>query len=794
MSDAELAQVVNQPFGDEATMLAAMELLESQAAVRAEDDRAEAMWIVEMQVLATPQSMAALDAFRRGERFDIAAFRAQSASQQIEGQTPQFFDDPVVQETGSEATDVSIAEPAVAPAEPAVALSLFDQIALANSALTANTPEIFSVSVSHEAPADEAPAHETPAHEAPADEALSPDSALSESAPDSLPELEAPLVLEASLTSEVQKDAEPAVFPLVPVGPAPDISVVPSSPINNEPNLDQLFSADQQVEQQITELQEHQVIDSFDEIFEISPQTSADFLDDARGAVSTAHDPSEKQGAGSLFLNWLPIGGSIVPVILAFYIHSLGLELTDAVVAVCLAIAAAFATTTIGAFAGKRAGLSTFIVSRATFGVFGARIPAVFFAIVKLVTSVVLVLFLLIASNSVFSSWAIEGSGAKSWDVLSVKVELWQIVIGATLLVASGISLIKLKLAKFLNSILGALASLAVFGLIPLAAVSSNLSATFYYLDSWPKTLGAAIVSFAALGTVWSSSGADFARDLRKDVKGSSVFAWSSVILLLVPSVIATATLILLQNHEANPNVLGFSSFVPNGYEVFGYAIVATVLVLLAAIELRSASLALGAVASWLSTSWAKAFVVLLFAGFSVVAWMLYGSEGLFYNLRDYAIFVSVPVAAWLGIFSADTLLRRISYHEISLTRTYGFYGNYNWVNIIGWAVASAVGFGMTSSSLQEFEWLGFLSRLAQDQSFWVASNLGIVVTFAIGLLVPICFGLPRIKRQEAEVLSIESRRYELRDVLVSNESEPGATLATTINIVVDASDQDYSV
>jgi len=85
-----------------------------------------------------------------------------------------------------------------------------------------------------------------------------------------------------------------------------------------------------------------------------------------------------------------------------------------------------------------------------------------------------------------------------------------------------------------------------------------------------------------------------------------------------------------------------------------------------------------------------------------------------------------VPVAAWLGIFAADTLVRRIAYHEISLTRSYGFYGNYNLMNLAGWVFASTIGLGMISSSLQEFSWVGFLAKHAVNPAFWATSNLGV--------------------------------------------------------------------
>jgi len=109
MSDDELAIVLSQPHSDEASMLAAMQLLEQQAALRAEDIRLEAMWAVEMQVLNTSQSLAALNAFRSGTPIAV--------QQPTAGQQPMVA-------------------PATIPDSASLdapALSLFDQIAQANN-------------------------------------------------------------------------------------------------------------------------------------------------------------------------------------------------------------------------------------------------------------------------------------------------------------------------------------------------------------------------------------------------------------------------------------------------------------------------------------------------------------------------------------------------------------------------------------------------------------------------------------------------------------------------------------
>ena len=148
--------------------------------------------------------------------------------------------------------------------------------------------------------------------------------------------------------------------------------------------------------------------------------------------------------------------------------------------------------------------------------------------------------------------------------------------------------------------------------------------------------------------------------------------------------------------------------------------------------------------------------------GASAVVYFFTDAWGL---LSDLAIFIAVPVAAWSGIFVSDILIRRIAYHEISLSRGYGFYKSVNWVNLSGWAVATAIGFGLIYLDRDGFMWLGYLADLTVNKQFWETTSLGVVLAFAIGSLLPVLAGIPRIKRQEAEVLAIEARRDDLKEI-----------------------------
>ena len=94
------------------------------------------------------------------------------------------------------------------------------------------------------------------------------------------------------------------------------------------------------------------------------------------------------------------------------------------------------------------------------------------------------------------------------------------------------------------------------------------------------------------------------------------------------------------------------------------------------------------------------------------------GASGFWFNLQGYALFLAVPVAAWSGIFVSDVLIRRIAYHEVSLSRSYGFYKAVNITNTAGWLLAVALGWGLLKNDLREFQWLGYLADLTTNAEF----------------------------------------------------------------------------
>jgi hypothetical protein len=159
------------------------------------------------------------------------------------------------------------------------------------------------------------------------------------------------------------------------------------------------------------------------------------------------------------------------------------------------------------------------------------------------------------------------------------------------------------------------------------------------------------------------------------------------------------------------------------------------------------------------STSILAALICLLFV------WKLSGDSA-WSMFTSYLTFAAVPVLSWLTIFGVDSVLRTTQYHDVSLIRSYGFYGRFNLANLIGWLVATALGWGFLTISLPEFEWLGYFAKLLEIAPTALSVNLGIWIAMGFSILVPIALTIPRIREQEAEVRALEARRTELLDVL----------------------------
>jgi hypothetical protein len=135
-------------------------------------------------------------------------------------------------------------------------------------------------------------------------------------------------------------------------------------------------------------------------------------------------------------------------------------------------------------------------------------------------------------------------------------------------------------------------------------------------------------------------------------------------------------------------------------------------------------------------------------------------------SIIEVVLIAGVVAAAWAGIFVSDSLVRTRGYHEVSLTREYGFYGRFNVANLIGFVLAVVLGLGYLNGGEQLSSWSGFLGDLTPEFFETVGSNIGIAMAFGFAALFPVILGIPRIKKQERNLADLDQRRQELKEFL----------------------------
>lgn len=533
--------------------------------------------------------------------------------------------------------------------------------------------------------------------------------------------------------------------------PSPEIALAPMAP--------EIVTVEPEIVTVVSETVEPEIPESPTPAESTAPEQAALPVEVVVQTKRFAKDPSSSQ-----FWAWLPVSGSLLPFGLALWLRSLGLTFAQSLTAALLGIFVSAGVVAVGAIAGKRSSLPTLVLSRAAFGVYGNLAPAAILVLSRLFWALILVVlgYLLIAQNLITAAKVSGPSEPISWIAVAILC-----VLVATSVVLSSMGGKRLMWAQRISGGLGFTTAI-VIAITKFA--SSGVAAESAESGSWLRALGASVVVFALFGLAWSSASSDYAGGLPVNVRGWKVAGWVLISMGIIPAVLATLALLAFGNLTDSDFAASFAGIVAgSSFNVLTLLIelsLALTLITTIAMLLRSSSLSFESIQLKFRTSISTPIIAVLAITLAVIGLSRLGATGFWFNLHGYALFLAVPVAAWSGVFVSDVLIRRIAYHEVSLGRSYGFYKSINLVNTIGWLFAVVLGWGLLKSELVEFQWLGYFSDYSSNANFWAQSNFGVVISFAIGLLLPVAGGIPRIKKQEAEVLLIEARRNDLKDVL----------------------------
>jgi NCS1 family nucleobase:cation symporter-1 len=501
-----------------------------------------------------------------------------------------------------------------------------------------------------------------------------------------------------------------------------------------------------QPEIQVVELESLEGLEPVDskQVFELPDH------EEVENFVALQPEPQGRRSAISLFTTWNGNGTLLLLTVTGFLAAQSGLGLGTLLAGVFAALFLSGFGFAAAALAARRGRLPQSVLARATYGVIGSNIPLAVVVIARVAATSLVSIFAVTALLWFFpllpATFEFQ-SGSTTYSVQSLYPLLFGLVIVAGL-VAFVAKRIYYSVARIIALVLIAWS----VGAVGLSLWLKPSIYSFAKAVSYPDAMWVATALIIVLGLLWGTSASDETPDLKS----------STVVPKLVATSLLNSTII-----GSLAVVAGFALFqmnLPAIHSATTGSIFVVVLVFALANLIRRNTDAFRGFGLMRTPGWLFALNILLVAASALALAYRLGITGAWTNSVGYLYFVGVPVLAWVTTFGMDSVLRRTDYHEVSLMRGYGFYGRFNWANLIGWILATGIGWGFVQSNLMEFGWLGYFWRILGFSG--QTQFLGVWIAMGLGLLVPLIFTVPRIRDQEAEVAALEARRTELADVL----------------------------
>jgi purine-cytosine permease-like protein len=524
---------------------------------------------------------------------------------------------------------------------------------------------------------------------------------------------------------------------------------------------------------------------SFDIVESAEQAASEDFSEDnfdvlladgelgfAREPISSAKDApistiDRRAKPYSQLFVWTSLSVGLLPLLFGFFTSTLELTFLDKLLSLFVGLSVSALIIAVAAVGGKRSGLPTLFLSRAAFGVRANYVPAIALVLVKIGFGTALVL----AGLSLFDR-NVLGVPSFAEPAFADASISWLLVGVASLIAVSALLAFFGGKALYFAQ-LGIASMAAIVAILFVATTASQISLgaeDLTFSSNWIGVVSLAVLVAVFFGGFWVTSVAEFTRKVSMAQSGKMLGLFialsAGVIPLLVAgySLLVSSSLSLQASAIAIENPLGaMLTLIPDWMASALLVSGALSLIIWSAAWMYSTSVSLSAISIRIRPALSQPvlFVLVIAAAFAVSTF----SSAPFAEILDATIALSgVIVFAWAGVFVADISLRKIAYHEVSLTRDYGFYKAANFTNLSAFVLAVAVGLGFVSSTILGLDWLGYLARLAAAEA-WADANIGFAIALGLSVLFPILFGRKRIRGQESEVLAIEARKNDLENV-----------------------------
>ena len=457
-------------------------------------------------------------------------------------------------------------------------------------------------------------------------------------------------------------------------------------------------------------------------------------------------DESERTGkARSLFWPWAGANVSLLALSYGAFFLGFGISFAQATVAALIGTIGSFLLVGVSSLAGKRSNAPTMVLSRASFGVKGSRLPGALSYLIFVGWEIVLVSLATLATGTVFAR--IGGIDRNLALLLGFTLAATLTVIGGVL----GFKVI-MKLQKLLTI------SIVTMTLFYIALTIDNVSwkaVTEIPNGSFQGFVGAVIFAITGIGLGWVNAAADYSRYLPRSVSSQSVVGWTVLGASTVPVILVTYGAALSGSSETLSEAIAMdpigalTTLLPTWF-LIPFAFVAILgLVGGAILNLYSSGLALVSIGVPIKRYQAAIIdAIIMFAGAIYIVWI---ADNFFYPFQGFLITLGVPVAVWSAIFVADVLLRKKAYSEQDLFNAEGIYGSVNKGSIALMICGSVIGWGFVTNTFAPWlEWQGyFLELIGGKDGPWAFSNVGVLFALMIGFFGHIVLSGRKIRAQE---------------------------------------------
>ncbi|MFE4470696.1 cytosine permease [Leifsonia sp. NPDC056824] len=454
--------------------------------------------------------------------------------------------------------------------------------------------------------------------------------------------------------------------------------------------------------------------------------------------------------ASRLFWLWFAGTSSLISVGVGATLFLLGLSLRQLLVATLFGVALSFLPLGLGTLAGKWSGQPTMVVSRAIFGLRGNALPTALALVTKLFWGAVL----LWLAGSAAGSLAVSEGWSHSAAIPTA------IALVVTIAAAGVVAFFGYGLVSRVQLVL-TIASAVLIGVTVAATWRHvDLSRALAIPDAlWTHVVTGAVLVFSYVGLAWAMSSAEVARYQRRRSSGAAGMLWATFGAGVPPFVLVSYGGLLAASDPrmaaelASDPVGGFVRLgLPAWYPVPLLLAVGLSLISALVLTIYSGGFTLDALGVRLGRRWSTVVIGAVIAVAGVV--LAFTVSDLDVVIRGIPTALSVPVAAWAGLFAGEMMLRTRRFHHGSLLNRGGVYPDWRWANLTMLVVASAIGLGFVSSPLPWLAWEGYLVRLLGADPGIGASNVGVLLALGIGLVTPMVSGVREVRRQEAVVVA----------------------------------------